>query len=358
MSGDKSMTNSRMSVEEAIRLIEEIPSEKRKTPTEYLKIYDRFHKQKRIPPEDTISLISKGITIYPQYEIKIIAHAYAKNNPRSVCDSVDDYIVSKCFAKFETVGITGVKEDCSSAVFGIVGFSERVSEFIKSIKQKNENNLDNKFSQEDLLPLVYIVLNTSIRKMFKSEPQKSEALLEMERLFIEDGITIDEKDLRKSTCRYLPQYLAKGQLKKSISQLCYLYYGYKTQSKSLSCELHSRDEIIAKLSRTIDDNNILIKELNQSCDKLAKEKELLISELDSRTDEKKQAEERLEFETNRIERQYQSQNQGLAKHYNATLGLEIDGIEDILEFLPEEARTPIKERVDRMRKIINDIGEV
>ena len=47
--------------------------------------------------------------------------------------------------------------------------------------------------------------------------------------------------------------------------------------------------------------------------------------------EKEAAEDRLEFETNRIERQYQSQNQGLSKKYNKTLGLEIDGIEDIIE---------------------------
>ena len=59
---------------------------------------------------------------------------------------------------------------------------------------------------------------------------------------------------------------------------------------------------------------------------------------------------------NRIERQYQAKTQGLGKKYNRILGLEIDGIEDIIQFLPDETKNAIQERIDRMRRIITEIG--
>ena len=74
--------------------------------------------------------------------------------------------------------------------------------------------------------------------------------------------------------------------------------------------------------------------------------------------EKNTAEDRLNYETNRIELQMQSRFSGMAKKYSQTLGLEIDGIEDILEYISnDQARDAIQERINRMRNIISEIGE-
>ena len=54
----------------------------------------------------------------------------------------------------------------------------------------------------------------------------------------------------------------------------------------------------------------------------------------------------------------QSRFSGMAKKYSQTLGLEIDGIEDILEYISnDQARDAIQERINRMRNIISEIGE-
>lgn len=75
--------------------------------------------------------------------------------------------------------------------------------------------------------------------------------------------------------------------------------------------------------------------------------------------EAEKAEERdyHEFEVNSLKRQYQSKVTGIARRYEGALSLEIEGIEDILAFIPAEAQVPVRERLQRMRRIMDDMRE-
>ena len=63
----------------------------------------------------------------------------------------------------------------------------------------------------------------------------------------------------------------------------------------------------------------------------------------------------VEFEKNQLRRQYESVYRALGKKYRQAVDLEIAGIEDIIEFLPDNAKPIVRERCARMRNAINEI---
>ena len=71
--------------------------------------------------------------------------------------------------------------------------------------------------------------------------------------------------------------------------------------------------------------------------------------------ERVETEDYHEFEVNSLKRQYQSKVTGIARKYEGALSLEIEGIEDILAFIPAEAQAPVRERLQRMRRIMNEM---
>lgn len=344
-------------INEAIKLVDEIPSEKKNRFGEFLKIFDRFQKQKGTGSEEIIALMTKGIAVFPESEIKILIHVFARIKLSSISmKPVKDFVEEKCTTKMRLIDSDLVSEftlnlNKSNDITG------SVSELINSIKTKNERMVEGKLSTEDLFPSLYIFLVSSVKNSFRYEPKRTEALLDMERAFVEEAISINEKEMKYAICHNIPQLMARGQYKKGIASMCYLYYDFKPICNAQESTINQKNKIIADLNTSVDEKNTQIRELKILCSELSEDKEKLTKELLKKADEKEQAEDRLEFETNRIERQYQSQNQGLAKKYNNILGLEIDGIEDIIPFLPENAQSAVQERVDRMRQVIKEIGD-
>jgi len=83
----------------------------------------------------------------------------------------------------------------------------------------------------------------------------------------------------------------------------------------------------------------------------------LLAEIARLKEEKAEAEDRFEFDLNSLKLQYQSRVAGIARRYESALRLEIEGIEDILAFIPAEAQAPVRERLGRMRRLLNETGE-
>ena len=66
----------------------------------------------------------------------------------------------------------------------------------------------------------------------------------------------------------------------------------------------------------------------------------------------------MEFQLTQLRLQYDSKFTGLANEYERILGLELDGIDDILEYEENEAiKSAIKERISRARKVIANINK-
>lgn len=66
----------------------------------------------------------------------------------------------------------------------------------------------------------------------------------------------------------------------------------------------------------------------------------------------------MQFQLTQLKLKYNSKFTGLAEQYKKTLELELEGIEDILEYEENESiKAAIKERLERARKVINVINE-
>ena len=66
-------------------------------------------------------------------------------------------------------------------------------------------------------------------------------------------------------------------------------------------------------------------------------------------------EDEMKFEIKQIEMKERSKYTGLAVELRKRLELEIEGIEDILPYLPKEAIPSIQERLNRMRTILEEV---
>lgn len=350
-----------INLSEAIEIIDSIPIEKKKRINDYLKVYDRFLNQKNTNPEDAIVLLTKGVSLFPENEVKIIAHAYAKTKTKSAStQAIKSFVLDKCITVLSNVDANessvSIKEGFYSILQNGCNESEYFRSFIDEILNKNEALGENKVAKDNILTVIYIFLSIMIDETYKVEPKRSDVMLAMEGVFVEESLCLPNKILRTSVGRKIPSYLDKGKFNNSLANMSYLFYGYKTQSQVLTEDVTRLKAYSEDLNASLLKKNEEIRELTIACSELTEEKEKLTTELQQKATEKKEAEDRLDFEKNRIERQYQSQNQGLSKQYNKTLGLEIDGIEDIIQFLPDEAKGAVQERVDRMRQIISEIG--
>ena len=349
-----------ISLQEALDMIDAIPQDSKNRFSDYLKIYDKYQKQKGMAPEDITALLAKGKSSFPEDENKLLIYVFSKIKTKSDTNLfIKAYILKRCIEKLRSIGYE-IPEDAKSGDFYKILHKEQTEAdsfytCINDIQAKYLNTEDGKAKPDDIIPIVYMFLAMAVEDVYKYEPKRSEIMLDMERVFVEEALFLTDKDLREAVGHQIPQYLAKGRYK-GVASLCYLYYDYKPQNQVLASEIDEQKQRIAKLCEIVEQQNGTINSLKISCSDLTEEKEQLTAELQQKITEKEAAEDRLEFETNRIERQYQSQNQGLSKKYNKTLGLEIDGIEDIIEYLPDNAKKAIKERIDRMRQIIQEIG--
>ena len=350
-----------MSLKEALDLIDEIPQNKKNRLNDYLKIFEQYQKQKGIKPDDLLDLLSKGVSSFPKEKFRLLMHIFAENIKKSRSNPlITAFVLEECIAQLRKIGYS-ISVDTISTDFIEIIHKERsepesIKSFIREIQKKNAFSGANKETPDNVFSLIYMFLTIMIDYTYKIDSKRKEVLLEMERSIVEEALRLPDKDLSLSICRFVPNYLLKGNYDSYFSSMCYLFYDFKAKSQSLTADVIKKQEQITYLNNDIEQKNNSIIDLKASYSGLTEENEKLKEELQHRIAEKEEAEDRLEFETNRIERQYRSQTQGLAKKYNSILGLEIEGIEDIIQFLPDDAKKAIQERIDRMRQIITEIG--
>lgn len=361
MNSNSNNEKRQITLKEALNKIEAIPRDKKAPYNEFLKIYDQYQKQDGIKPEELTQLLLKATELFPEVKFKILTYAYAILKANSSSNPViQAFILDKCIDKLQNLGCKFSCETISNDIKEIVGNgndeSENIKLFIRDILNKNSNSNNDKEKSDTILSIIYLFLANSIEITEKVSIKQKHLLWEMEQAFVEECLSPEGNDLKSSICCDIPKYLAKGKIKKPFSSMSYLYYDYKEKYQTLNDEVKRNRESITYLNNQIKQKNEIISNLESENKALNEENEKLNTQIRMITAEKEEAEDRLEFEKNRIERQYKSQNQGLAKEFNSTVGLEIDGIEDILEFASDDLKNAIQERLDRMRKIISEMG--
>ncbi len=359
MENESKKGNKNISYEEAVEMLEAIPEGKKKGYADFIKVYDSFYKQKNVTADDLTCLLTKGIARFPNEKVKLLTHVYSKMKTKSAINiQLKRFILNRCTDMLKAIEVELPDNPQGGEYYAILHKASTEADsirlFIREVQSKNDRASEKKIESAELVPSIYMFLAIMIEEVYKSEPRRSEVLLDMERTFVEESLSLTDKDRRSAICQSIPKYIDRGQYK-SIASLTYLYYDYRQNNQSLESELESQKGCIARLNAEIDEQNISIRELKIACSNLQEENSNLKSELKQINDKKSEAEDRLKYETNRLDRQNQAQGRALAQKYNQTLGLEIDGVEDIIEYVPENAKKAIQERIDRMRQIIDEI---
>ena len=361
MNSNSNKEKNTMTLKEALNKIDSIPPDNKNASRDFLKLYNEYQEQKGIKPDDLTLLLSKGVESLSESKFKILINVYADLKSKSHSNIyVESFIMRECIDYMNSIGYN-LSNDTIENEFDILlhkknSEAESIETFIKEylVKIKENKTIGKNFYE--IFFIVYIFLAVMIENKYKIDLKRNEMLLIMEQAIVEEIVKITDKNIRSSICHDIPQYLAKRKVEKPFSSMSYLYYDYKEKNKILNAEVKKHQDSIAYLNNMLKQKNEKITNLEFDLEAINEENEKLKAQIQAITAEKEEAEDRLEFEKNRIERQYKSQNQGLAKEFNSTIGLEIDGVEDILEFASDDLKNAIQERLDRMRKIIAEMG--
>ena len=360
MNSNSNKEKNTMTLKEALNKIDSIPPDN-KCIEYFLKIYKRYQKQNEIKPEELIDLLLKGMDRFSEDGFKILMYIYAMLKDNSSSNPfVQAFILDKCIDKLQKLGCDisheSISDDFNNIIHNGNDESENIKLFMRDILRNNDNSENDKEKKDTILSIIYLFLANSIEITEKVSNKQKDLLLIMEQAFVEECLSCEKVDLRSSICHDIPINLAKGKIGKIFPSMSYLYYDYKVKNKTLNEEVKKYQDSIAYLNNMLKQKNEKVTNLESDLKNLNEENDKLNVQIQEITAEKEEAEDRLEFEKNRIERQYKSQNQGLAKEFNSTIGLEIDGVEDILEFASDDLKNAIQERLDRMRKIISEMG--
>ena len=67
-----------ISLQEALDMVDAIPQESKNRFSEFLKIYDKYQKQKGMAVEDITAMLAKGKSSFPEDENKLLIYVYSK----------------------------------------------------------------------------------------------------------------------------------------------------------------------------------------------------------------------------------------------------------------------------------------
>lgn len=220
---------------------------------------------------------------------------------------------------------------------------------------------DNGISQHDSCLMNYAIIKNFINSINRTYKDKTTILLErnlVEYYCKKNNESSDYKYDKYLLSDLMGQSIKDDTFSKNLVKYLYLYDGLSEKIKELK-------EININL---INDKNDLVNRIdhlkikNADLETIIIEKDKIIQaikyELSQEKQDKNAAENRLGFEKNKYEQGYNTLKSSLLDSLKSSLELEIEGIEDIIEFIPEEKKNKILKRLKRINKIIDEkLGE-
>lgn len=315
-----------------------------------LEIFNNYQQQSGIKPNDLIDILDKGCNTFPKDEIKILLNVFIETKSKNVSSlTVLNYILDKCVIRLKKIGCNVIDFD----LYKPDDITEDLIRFINKAKKKNISLTDKKEKDNDFVSVLYLYLAISIENLQKNRFERNKMLINMERCFVECFLLQPEKSSERKLCSCIPKSLLSNKYQSSFESFYYLYSEFKIQSNDLTETIENQREYINILNKKLTQQHEINDDLSEKLATLNEqlsEEHLKAVEMENG---KKEAEDRLVFETNRIEMQHNAKIKGISSKYNKTLGLEVEGIEDILEYISDpKAKSAIQERVDRIKNIL------
>ncbi len=322
-----------------------------------VELYLKMQKQKSTP-DDLIVLLNKICTSFPESEMKVLLHIFADMNSKGISNQhIFAYILNECIEKLNIIGYEkSDMTDFDEIIHLKDSVPESLSYFFECVDNKNKSVKEGKEKNNDIKIVSYLYLSILIINNQKSLSNSVILFVMMERAFIEHYLISPEKSAEKSVGQCVPRALLSNNYSSDLASLYYLYSDYKKNCKDLKKENDELKYENTKIKDTLNINKKKIEDLNSEIDALNTEISHEKNKAEEYETERQNAEDRLKFENNRFEMQTKSIKEGIAGKYKNILGLELEGIEDILDYVSEQARDAIQERLDRMRNIMDEMG--
>lgn len=143
---------------------------------------------------------------------------------------------------------------------------------------------------------------------------------------------------------------------KKIAALTYLYVGTTAKIQEQEERILSLDEIRRNQIERINGLNEEIKSFKTQNMELHEKVGLLRNQAQQLSEERDAAENMLAYEKNKFERQLRSQEMGLADQLASDIGLELQAMRDLVEYLDESDQKRFRRRLDRIDRYLQGFG--
>ena len=315
--------------------------------------------KKNYPKENEIliKLIKDGVNYYPNNEMNIYLSIYEDMKLKKYSiDCILKYILNRCEQRLEKLNF---KKPVEEDILGLANKEEKLSNMFFNVIDKivRNNKVLHESHDENIESVIYLYLALKIELCIKSLLLRNKLLLIMERVFV--GYFIDGYyDIQQKMLGYcIPNALMSKKCQALFASYSYLYDDINKKYYQLLKNIKEKDRQIMYLRKEIEFKNEKISDEAKKVKKITAECNQLKENYDILKVEENNTKERMEYEKNNYEVKYQSKVKGLMEQYEHRLGLELDGIEDIIEYIPDKARESIQRRIERINQIINDLGE-
>lgn len=232
---------------------------------------------------------------------------------------------------------------------------EYVTKFLREA-QKQNNKHEKQIPNSELACLSFICFSLYCKLSFEGD-HKIQLLIDRaiaEYFSAYELSGIREKDLSGKT---LGNALSSKVFSpKKISELTYLYSGTTEKIQELADNIirlenvrRNQTDRIACLLAEINS----VKARNQE---LQEENALLRTDIQQLSEERDAAENMLDFEKNKFEKQLETQEAGLAEQMTADIALELQAIRDLVEYLDPDDQKRFRRRLDRIDRYLQEFG--
>lgn len=280
----------------------------------------------------------------------------------NLCSTVhdrDDKLIcairSRCKQIFDTYKIHDTAlTNAEKSVCSLGADSSSVTKFLLEAQKQNQK-CDNQIPNEVLARLTYVCFTLYRRSLNAS----IEIQLVIDRAIAEYFSSpqlsgIKEKDLAGKT---LGTILAnKTYSTKKLSELTYLYSGASEQIAKQAEQIKNLNEIrkdqiarINSLSVALSAEQARNQELHEQISVLNEQARAFQAERDA-------AENMLEYEKNKYEKQLKARGAGLAKRLAYDIGLELETLWDLIEYLEPDDQRRFRKQLDCIERSLREFG--
>lgn len=230
-----------------------------------------------------------------------------------------------------------------------------VTQFLIDARKQN-NKHEKQISNSELACLSFISFSLYCKLSFEGDPKIQllidRAIAEFFSAYELSGIR--EKDLSGKTLGNVLS--SKVFSPKKISELTYLYSGTTAKLQEQADSIAHLEEIRRNQTERIASLLAEIKSSNSRNHELQEENTVLRTDIQRLSEERDAAENMLDFEKNKFEKQLETQEAGLAEQITADIALELQAIRDLVEYLEPDDQKRFRRRLDRIDRYLQEFG--